>query len=126
LTIYGQAKDTGALKTDGTDAGNAAIGGTSDSDTGPITIKGGNITATGGSGSEGGGGNITIRGASTAVYAAYGAHGAKYAIGPGNHVDEMGNMNLESGATMKVSYDGTVWSIYDGSTRKPYMKTPSY
>ena len=111
----------------------AGIGGGESNHPVAITISGGRVTATAGSGaagigggSEGGGGTVTIRGASTAVYAAYGAHGAKYAIGPGNHVDEMGNLNLESGATMKVSYDGTVWSIYDGSTRKPYMKTPSY
>ena len=100
LTIYGQAKDTGALKIDGTDAGNAAIGGTSDSDTGPITIKGGTITATSGNGGAaiGGGsehnsgiieiygGNITASSSmnAAAIGAGNGCAGDKITIYGGN------------------------------------------
>ena len=130
-TISISGDDTVVVATGGDGA--AGIGGGACWHMEHITISGGKVTAIAGeaaagigSGTDGGGGTVTIRGASTKVYASYGANGAKYAIGPGNHVEVMGDLELESGATMQVSDDGENWSDYDGSHRKPYMKTPSY
>lgn len=103
LTVYGQSKGTGALIAKGEDYQGAGFGGDANRGCGPVTINGGNITATGGtyaagigSGNASGAGVVTINGG--AVTATGGAVGA--GIGGGNENHE--NAVTISGGSVKA------------------------
>ena len=67
LTIYGQAKGTGELIAD-VNIGHAGIGGNNNCDGGTVTIHGGNVTATGGTGGAGIGGGSLSDGGTVTIY----------------------------------------------------------
>ena len=110
LTVYGQSKGTGALIAKGEDYQGAGIGGDANRGCGPVTINGGNITATGGtyaagigSGNASGAGVVTINGGT--VTATGGMRGAG-----------IGNGLIGSGATFSTGNEGRAFIIASSIT----------
>ena len=110
----------------------AGIGGGAHADGGKVTIEGGTVSATGEAGGAGigGGGNfngdggvgadVTIKGGVVTATGGVSTVG----IGAGNGSSDHGDLTIADGVIMMVSANNTYWSVYDGSTRKQYMKVP--
>lgn len=110
--------------------GGAGIGGGDGGCGGTVTINGGTVNATGkkggagiGGGFKGNGGNVTINGGSVLATAAntYGAEGD--GIGKGAEGTDSGTLTLGHGVLIEVSYNNSQWYNFDGTNRRPYMKT---
>jgi hypothetical protein len=107
--------------------GGAGIGGGDYGNCETITINGGTVSAIGesqggagiGGGHSGNGGNITINGGTINATGNSSADG----IGKGYYGADDGTLTLGEGVKLKVSYNNSIWSDYDGTNRSPYMKT---
>ena len=107
--------------------GGAGIGGGDNGNCETITINSGTVSAIGesqggagiGGGHSGNGGNITINGGTINASGNSSADG----IGKGYYGADDGTLTLGEGVKLKVSYNNSIWSDYDGTTRRQYMKT---
>ncbi len=109
----------------------AGIGGGYQGKGGVVKITGGTVYAKGGEygagiggGLEANGGVVQIEGGS--VYAEGGPYGDEHptsGIGHGATYTNDGALELGNGIKIQVSDDGEVWSDYDGTTHKRFMKT---
>jgi uncharacterized repeat protein (TIGR02543 family) len=124
LTIYAQANGTGRLDATGASSISSGIGGNSGQVCGSVTINGGTVTATGGTGIGSGydigssaGGTVIINGGRVT---ATGASGAAAGIGCVKSTDNQGTLTVGANVVVKAGASST---LTDSDIKNPNGET---
>ena len=124
LTIYAQANGTGRLDATGASSISSGIGGNSGQVCGSVTINGGTVTATGGTGIGSGydigsdvGGTVIINGGRVS---ATGASGSAAGIGSVKSTDNQGTLTVGANVVVKAGASST---LTDSDIKNPNGET---